>query len=333
MTRITTCLLAAALTAVSVHGADRIEQNEPPSITHYPSVVAYRGQPIPVYARVRDETGKIRKVSLFYALSQQNVPLEVPMKKVRGDRYSGLIPANFFSEASKIWYFIRARDSFDDLGETTWYPVLIKDPERTRTQEEQAAETAEAAQGAEAASAGTAGSAGPPGIVFPQGAVAASSTGGGIGAGTVIGGVLVGGAIAGGAIALSDSGGDDEDGGSGGGGGFDPSSTVIVNATGSASGGFASGPQDQTVNGSGAVGGRPISGIRATVNYQAYNVVDRFQIVYQGNVIADSGNVSGSGTITGTSGGTSPNVVIRVLTPSSGTAWDWSARVEYSVAE
>ncbi len=324
---------------------EKIEQNEPPVINHFPTLIAYRGQPVPVYARVSDKTGKVKEVSLFYALSQQKAPLKVPMKLVQGNRYSGLIPANFFGESSKVWYFVEARDSFDDKAETTWCPVTIKDPNRERTQgEEEVAQTSAQAtkttgtQGAAGktspGTAGTAGSAGPAGTTFPAGAIpTTAASGGGIGAGTVVGGVLVAGAVGGGiAIASGGGGGGDDDDG-GGGSGFDPSSTVIVNANGNASGGFSSGPQDRTIDGSSQVGGRTITGVRVTLNYEAFSIADQFQIIYQGDVIADSGVVSGSGSIQGTAGGSSASVVIRVLTPSSSTAWEWSARVEYSVAE
>lgn len=318
---------------------EKIEQNEPPVINHFPTLIAYRGQPVPVYARVSDKTGKVKEVSLFYALSQQKAPLKVPMKLVQGNRYSGLIPANFFGESSKVWYFVEARDSFDDKAETTWFPVTIKDPnrERTQTEEEAAQTTTEAAKTQTAASKtspGTAGSAGPAGTTFPAGAIpTTAATGGGIGAGTVVGGVLVAGAVGGGiAIAGGGGGGGDDDDG-GGGSGFDPSSTVIVNANGNASGGFSSGPQDRTIDGSSQVGGRPITGVRVTLNYEAFGIADQFQIIYGGDVIADSGVVSGSGSIQGTAGGSSASVVIRVLTPSSSTAWEWSARVEYSVED
>lgn len=327
-------MIGLAAGSVSVIAAPRIEQNEPPQITHFPTVAAFRGQPVPVYAQVEDKTGKIKKVSLFYALSQQQAPIEVRMKKVAGTRYSGAIPANFFSASTKVWYFIEARDSFDDKAETTWFPVTIKDPDKEPTQSESTpTETARTEPGtrataktgaARSATPGAAGTAGPVGRVFPPGAVQTTAVGGGVGAGTVIGGVLIAGGVAVGAASSGGGGGDD------GGGGFDPGSAVIVNASGSASGGFAGGPQDEVIDGAGAVAGKTVTGIRCTLNYEAFSIQDRFQILYQGGVIADSGLVSGGGSIQGTAGGSSPQVVIRVLTPSGGTAWNWSAALEIS---
>ena len=51
-------------------------------------------------------------MALFYALSQQQVPVKLRMKRTGNGKYSGLIPANFFSSMSKVWYFVEARDSF-----------------------------------------------------------------------------------------------------------------------------------------------------------------------------------------------------------------------------
>ncbi len=316
----------------------RIEQNLPPEISHIPTVVAFRGQPIPVYAKVTDKTGRIKKVSLFYTLSQQVAPVEVPMKRTGRGRYSGTIPAGFFSASTKVWYYIEARDSYDDKGETTWFPVDIRDPDVEQVQEASDVVPSDTAAtrttstrnptGGDATTAGTAGSAGPAGRSVPAGAKTgtAASTGGGISAGTVIGAGVVAGGVAVGVAAASDSGGSS----SGGGSGFDPANAVSVSANKSASGGFSAGPQDNVIDGSAAVAGKTVTGVRVTLNYEAYGIPDRFQIIYQGSTLADSGNVSGSGSIQGTGGGTSPQVTIRVLTPQGGTAWDWSAVVELS---
>lgn len=303
--------------------ADRIEQNLPPEISHIPTAIGFRGQPIPIYANVKDKTGKLKSVSLFYTLSQQKAPLEVRMKKVKGSRYSGLIPANFFNESTKIWYYIEARDSFDDKGETTWMPVVIKDPDAERVQEA----TEAAVEPVEKAAAGTSGSAGSTAQPIPAGAVtSAEASSGGIPTGVWIGaGVLAaGGGIA---IAAGSGGGSDDD---GGGGGFDPANTVSVSANQSASGGFSSGAQDTAIDGSGAVAGKTVTGVRVTLNYEAFDIPDRFQIIYQGNVIGDTGEVSGNNTIQEIAGGSSPQVIIRVLTPSGGTSWEWNATVEFS---
>lgn len=104
---------------------------------------------------------------------------------------------------------------------------------------------------------------------------------------------------------------------------------IEVNATGSASGGYASGPQDQTIDASSQLVGYTVSGVSVNLNYEAYSVPDEFQIIYEGRVIYDSGVVSGSSSPTADATGTSPYVTIRVLTRDSGTAWFWSASVSF----
>ena len=101
-------ILLAFLACQSTFAATRIEQNEPPEISHFPPGVAYRGENIPIYARVKDETGKIRQVNLYYSQSQQIAPIKLRMGRVTKSNYSGVIPAAYFGGYSKIWYFIEA---------------------------------------------------------------------------------------------------------------------------------------------------------------------------------------------------------------------------------
>lgn len=336
----TIALLLAGL-ALSAAAKDRIEQNEAPEISHFPPGVAYVGQPIPIYAEVTDKTGKVRKVSVSYALSQQQVPVEVPMKKVSGNRYSGLIPSNFFSGHSKVWYFVSATDSFDERQDTTWYPVLIKNPDSEKSQPDQASAEQAPAQ------AGSAASAGSPGREPPAEAkLVADTDRDGVGAGTVLVGlVLLGGGGA--AVALaSDSGGDE-----GGGGGFDPSTAkgVVRSASGSSS-------RETAIDLSAAAGGKTVTGVRVTINYDAKGTPDRFQAIYEGRVIADSGVVTGAGQVQGSGSGRSTVCTIQVQVggsagvvfagstghshspvptptpkPSAPSAtWSWNANVEVS---
>ena len=101
---------------------------------------------------------------------------------------------------------------------------------------------------------------------------------------------------------------------------------------GSGSGGYAAGPQDKDINGASAVGTRTVTGVKVTINYEAYDIPDTFQIVYEGNVIANTGSISGSGTFTASGQGTSSSVTIRVISSSNqGTQWTWSGSVEFFV--
>ncbi|MBF0633744.1 MAG: hypothetical protein HQK85_03715 [Nitrospinae bacterium] len=104
---------------------------------------------------------------------------------------------------------------------------------------------------------------------------------------------------------------------------------ITVSATGSASGGYSSAPQDQTIDGSSQLVGYTVTGVSVTLTYEAYTVPDQFQIIYEGSVIFDSGVTSGGGSTTIDVGGSSPYVTIRVMTPDSGTAWVWDASVAY----
>ena len=57
-------------------------------------------------------------------------------------------------------------------------------------------------------------------------------------------------------------------------------------------------------------------------DYQAYSVPDRFQVVYAGNTLLDTGSVSGGSSFNLPFSGTSTTVTITVIGPS-GTGWDY----------
>jgi len=288
------------------------DETESPAISHFPTLVGYRGQPIPVYANIESTIAPLESVELYFAQTPEDVSTKIPMKAAPGDRYSGAIPATFFSGSDKIWYLVAAVDTATNITQTRWYPVTINNPE---------VDQADGSTVDSTLPAGT-GSAGPEGSAIPAGKTTGVSYGkfGYKEAGLLAGAVVVG------AVAV-----DSLSGGGGGGSGFDDSNTISVPASGRSSGGFSSGPQDTIINGTAQVGGRTIRGVRVTVFYSAYTVPDQFQIIYEGSKIADSGVVSGSDSIQGTGRGSSPIVTIRVLTPRGGTAWDWSATVEFSV--
>jgi hypothetical protein len=133
----------------------------------------------------------------------------------------------------------------------------------------------------------------------------------------------------------------------GGGGGPPPGSggSVVVTgsgtaggggssgASGSGSGGYAAGAQDQVLDGSASLAGRTVTGVKVTLTYNAYGIPDCFQIVYGGGVIGDTGNTSGGGTIMGNGSGSSPQVTIRVISnqQDQDTIWDWTASAEFFV--
>lgn len=305
--------LSAALLIATTISTIAAEKNDGPNVTHFPTLIGYQGQPIPVYAQVqmKSDDSSVDSVSLHVADNPKGVATRIPMLTTReNDHYSATIPPSLLGGNDKIWYFIAAYDASTNLTQTRWYPIAIKDPDLKPSEKDSVPET------------GTAGSDGSP---LPAGESTGVSYGSTIGykeAGILAGAVVVG------AIGV------DAIGGSGGGGtSFDESNVVSVPAAGSSSGGFSSAPQDRVIDGSSVVGGRTITGVRVTLSYVAYNVPDRFQIIYEGSTIADTGDVSGSDTIQAIGNGSSPLVTIRVITPEGGTLWDWTATVEYSVLE
>ncbi len=57
--------------------------------------------------------------------------------------------------------------------------------------------------------------------------------------------------------------------------------------------------------------------------YEAYTVQDKFEIIYQGNVIRDTGFVSAKATISISYSGSSTEITVKV-TGNPGTAWDYT---------
>ncbi len=104
-----------------------------------------------------------------------------------------------------------------------------------------------------------------------------------------------------------------------------------ANTGSSASGGFAKGHQDRTINGSGALAGKTVAGVTVKLSYNAYRIPDSFSIIYDGKSLGGSGMTSGSGSISGKSAGSSSSVTIRVLSnqEKKTTKWNWSAEVTF----
>ena len=99
----------------------------PPRITHDPTSVALRGQPISILAQVQAQTGTIKSVTLLYTLSKDAAPFKLPMQSAGPRTYLGTIPAGLITNAEKVWYYLEATDSLDATTETPWYVVVIKD--------------------------------------------------------------------------------------------------------------------------------------------------------------------------------------------------------------
>ena len=306
-------LLMFCFVAGTVNGKEvRIEQNEPPTITHFPPTMAFKGSAIPIYAQVKDDTGKITGVNLYYTNSKQVAPIKLAMKKTSKHTYSGLIPPDFFFDGgfSKVWYYIEAEDSFEDKGETTWFPVLLKDPSEEQLDTPDAQDASP--QGESPAT--SAGSAGGQASAMPAGATTGTAAGGGIGtAGWVAGGVLVSaGAVAGG-IAIADSSSDDE-GDGGGGGPVAPCNNITEPG------------QDAAETHVVELGQRSGTFV---LRYNTFFQKDRITVTYEGAVLFDTGCVGRSASVPLSYSGRSSRVTVHVqpnCAGGSGTRWEFTVQ-------
>jgi len=127
-------------------------------------------------------------------------------------------------------------------------------------------------------------------------------------------------------------------GGGGGGGTRSPSPPETVIVTAGASGNYDPNPQDTVIDGSSAIGTRTVTSVSVRMLCDPFTVPDRFQILYMGNIIGDTGmvgeDIGDPGEdilLTGSADGSSPIVTIRVISGPLGTDWNWDARVVYYV--
>jgi hypothetical protein len=115
-----------------------------------------------------------------------------------------------------------------------------------------------------------------------------------------------------------------------------PPDAVIVTAT--ETGIHSPGPIDREIDGSPAIGTRTVVRVEVRILCDPFTVPDRFQIIYMGNVIGDTGMIGedlgdpGENILlTGMANGLSRVVTVRVITGPLGTDWHWDARVTYFV--
>jgi hypothetical protein len=127
-------------------------------------------------------------------------------------------------------------------------------------------------------------------------------------------------------------------GGGGGGSSSSPAPPDTVIVTAGKTGTFSPDPISEEIDGSSAIGGRTVVRVEVRVFCDPFTVPDQFQIIYMGNVIADTGMVGedlgdpGENILlTGTANGSSPTVTVRVITGPLGTDWNWDARATYFV--
>lgn len=297
-----------------------------PRIVHAPVTTVVRGIPAQILAHIDCADAPVPQGNLYVKFSLIGKPAPIRMRAAGNTAFEGLVPVSMLQGISRFWYYVEGVSKDGVTNQTPWYPVRVIQPD-----------TLSAGLGAVAAT----------GAESSPSLLSRPWTWAGIA-------VLAGG---GAAIAANQggdgSGGSDEeapapstpakkkprhhenshDDDNNGGGGFDPSDVVTISAVGTATGGYSGIPQDQVIDGTALVGARTVQGIRCTLSYNAYSVPDQFQIIYEGNVIFDSGDISGSGVAQPIAAGTSPQVMIRVITATGGTAWDWTALLEISVRD
>ena len=84
----------------------------PPVIEHQPVLTAGKQMEIPIDAEISDNN-KLMSAFLFYSANMNGPFNSIPMTKKAGQQniYQGIIPATVTSTASKIYYYIQAKDA------------------------------------------------------------------------------------------------------------------------------------------------------------------------------------------------------------------------------
>jgi len=121
-------VLPLLLSAVFVFAQGQVNQR--PVISHDPVRVAVKGQPVTVLARVTDDSGYVKSVTLFYSVSPDAAPFRSIMKSSGTSMYYGTIPAAVLDSSDKISYYIEAMDHVDATQETPWYTVNVRAPQQ-----------------------------------------------------------------------------------------------------------------------------------------------------------------------------------------------------------
>ncbi len=150
-TRKTTVSIFTAATLLIAAAVAQDQKNKPPAISHQPVQTAIRGQPLSVLAKVTDDSGSVKTVTLFYSLTKDAAPFRVPMKSSGTSMYYGTIPPSLMTDAESISYYIEALDYVDATSESPWYTVRIRDTSSKEKSETEARAPAPAAPVAPAA--------------------------------------------------------------------------------------------------------------------------------------------------------------------------------------
>ncbi|HEY8240591.1 MAG TPA: hypothetical protein VIH35_04050, partial [Kiritimatiellia bacterium] len=123
-------LMLALCLATGPAWAQETKANKAPQISHEPVTTAVRGQGITLKAKVTDDSGAVEAVTLYYTLSKDAAPFQVPMKSVGLDLFLGTIEAGVLSGINSISYYIDAQDSLGATTETPWRLIEMRDPKK-----------------------------------------------------------------------------------------------------------------------------------------------------------------------------------------------------------
>lgn len=115
-------ILAAVLAAVpAAGGAPRIE--------HQPVAIAMEGQPLTIRARVVDESGPVRSVILYFAVSPDAAPYPVPMQPAGASLYVGTVSETVLAGIPGLSYYLEAIGASGISAETPWHRVEVRGAE------------------------------------------------------------------------------------------------------------------------------------------------------------------------------------------------------------
>lgn len=116
-----------ALALASGPALAEVAANQAPQVSHQPVTTAVRGQGLTLKAKVTDDHGKVASVTLYYTLSKDAAPFEVPMNPVGLDLYLGTIEAGVLAGINSLSYYIEAQDDVGAAVETPWRVIEIRD--------------------------------------------------------------------------------------------------------------------------------------------------------------------------------------------------------------
>jgi hypothetical protein len=295
---ILTCLLLLLIAQPSVCLAV-------PTIEHEPVHIVPRSRPLNIVARVHSPNDPVQQVVLHYAVSGSASPVSGDMTATGVGVYYATIPANYLTAKGVLRYYIEAFTAGGEREETRWFSVSVQDPGETQPATPGPVPEPERSR---------------PGWFWPT--------------------VIVGGGalVVAGAVALSDSG--------GGGGDSTPpdppeppdngniTDRVVTRTARGQGGNGLTFPVDTIIDASTEIGQRRISQIRVDLTLDPVDGFEEsMQILYQNATVLETGLVFVETQRRVNLTGTSPLVVVRVVSSRpddfGANTFSWTAVVTY----